>query len=406
MKHNISEQTEIRGCTGCSICSAVCPVLAITISENEDGFYRPQIDNTKCVSCGNCIKVCYKYDNVFHTVQNEEYECYSAINKCDSELKSGSSGAVSIELMRECLKRGYYVVGVLYDTKSNRAITKIAKEEFELEAFRGSKYFQSYTADAFTEVLSDKSDQKYAIFGTPCQIYAFSKVSELKGNRDKYILVDFFCHGTPSLKLWEKYIEYIKKMNHVDSFDDIKFRSKVYGWHEYAFEFVKGNKSFYSKKINDPFYEIFFGMDSMNEACYSCISRSSVEKTDLRMGDFWGWQFDNNTKGVSAVVTVTSRGAELFRSVEDRFSIKQADFGDIIAAQSYGKIHIYNKIKRKKMLQLLKSDFDIKKIQKKQLKNIPFTSKMKRIVKNTVKLLPKGLYCYIKAVIHKKWNSC
>lgn len=43
-----------------------------------------------------------------------------------------------------------------------------------------------------------------------------------------------------------------------------------------------------AKKSKDPFYDIFFGMDMMNDACYNCNSRSTMAYGDIRLGDYWG----------------------------------------------------------------------------------------------------------------------
>ena len=45
-------------CCGCTACYAICPKEAISMVEDEEGFEYPQIDESKCVSCYQCIKVC------------------------------------------------------------------------------------------------------------------------------------------------------------------------------------------------------------------------------------------------------------------------------------------------------------------------------------------------------------
>lgn len=45
-------------CCGCTACKAVCPKSAITMKLDEEGFEYPEIDNTKCVVCKQCIMVC------------------------------------------------------------------------------------------------------------------------------------------------------------------------------------------------------------------------------------------------------------------------------------------------------------------------------------------------------------
>ena len=45
-------------CCGCTACYAICPKEAISMVEDEEGFEYPQIDESKCVRCHQCIKVC------------------------------------------------------------------------------------------------------------------------------------------------------------------------------------------------------------------------------------------------------------------------------------------------------------------------------------------------------------
>ncbi|MBR4287209.1 MAG: polysaccharide pyruvyl transferase family protein [Clostridia bacterium] len=395
-KTGILEKGNIRDCTGCGVCEAVCPVGAIKIAEGGEGFYTPVIDEEKCTNCGICKKSCYKFDEAFTTKENEDYECYGAVNKNKKELLTASSGGVSVELMKAALKDGYFVVGVAYDVKENRAVTKIAKTQAELEAFKGSKYFQSYTAEAFKEILSDKSEQKYAVFGTPCQIYALSKAAEQKKISHRFLFIDIFCHGCPSLKLWDKYLQYVKEKKHTNDFSKIIFRSKTHGWHEYCFDFFTTGKSFSSSKYNDPFHEMFFGLDAMNKACYDCVARSTVEKTDIRIGDFWGKRHDMNTKGVSAVVIASEKGKKLFDSVKDSFDIEKADFNEIISEQSYKKIHKVNFKRREETLSLLSGEKKLTEIVRERRKKLSFFENLKRKIKSTLKYLPEGIYLKIK----------
>ena len=45
-------------CCGCSACYSVCPQDAITMTEDEEGFSYPSIDEEKCVGCRMCVNVC------------------------------------------------------------------------------------------------------------------------------------------------------------------------------------------------------------------------------------------------------------------------------------------------------------------------------------------------------------
>ncbi len=402
MKNNVlTDSSCIHSCTGCSMCAVSCPCNAITIELTRYGFYEPIIDENLCTDCGLCKKSCYKFDDkVLHKKENE---ClfYSATNKDGYELKTATSGAVSAELMKQCILEGYKVLGVAYDYGKNIAVTKIVSSIKEIEQFKGSKYFQSYILDAFYEALRDKSEQKYAVFGTPCQIYAISKYIELNKKQDKFILIDIFCHGCPSLNLWTKYLQYNKRKLGVSYFDRIEFRSKAHGWHEYCNTFYSGKNKYDSSKINDAFYTIFFDKNALNEACYTCKLRSTLYYTDIRLGDFWGYQYDTNITGVSAVVLCSDRGKKLFEKVKHKFKIYKHTSSETIAAQSYGKQHYYDDKLRECTLGLLLSDLSMEEIIKTYKKNYSFKKKIKIVMKNGIKCLPQLLYLRIKKVIHE-----
>ena len=133
-------------------------------------------------------------------------------------------------------------MGCAYDTKENIAKSIVASTIDELDQFYGSKYFQSLTTEGFDEVLKDRTEKKYAIFGTPCQIYGFSQTSKYKRKPDNYLLVDIFCHGCPSMKLWKSYLKYMSKRTGCSEYDKVVFRSKTHAWHEYCFDFISKSK--------------------------------------------------------------------------------------------------------------------------------------------------------------------
>ena len=50
-------------CCGCSACYSICPVHAIEMDADEEGFLYPFLQNEKCIRCYRCISVCvFKHD--------------------------------------------------------------------------------------------------------------------------------------------------------------------------------------------------------------------------------------------------------------------------------------------------------------------------------------------------------
>ena len=45
-------------CCGCTACYASCIKEAISMVADEEGFLYPHIDESKCVRCFKCLRVC------------------------------------------------------------------------------------------------------------------------------------------------------------------------------------------------------------------------------------------------------------------------------------------------------------------------------------------------------------
>ena len=54
----MEEIVEKNKCTGCTACMNSCPKGAIRFEQGQDGFKYPSIDNTNCINCELCKKIC------------------------------------------------------------------------------------------------------------------------------------------------------------------------------------------------------------------------------------------------------------------------------------------------------------------------------------------------------------
>ncbi len=45
-------------CCGCTACYSICPVKAISMQADEEGFLYPLIDEKICVFCKKCLAAC------------------------------------------------------------------------------------------------------------------------------------------------------------------------------------------------------------------------------------------------------------------------------------------------------------------------------------------------------------
>lgn len=368
------------------MCAAVCSRNAITIGLNGDGFYRPYVDESKCTNCGLCTKVCYKYDNDVIITSKEEIDkiqVHSAQHLSDSLLKKVTSGGVADALAKEFVNQGFVCIGVTYKEYNHRAEHVVASTTEETDAFRGSKYIQSYSFDAFKELVRNVRTTRYAVFGLPCHIYAINKFLTMRNIREKCVLVDLFCHGCPSMHVWRKYEGNIRK--HVGNirFDEVLFRSKVKGWGAFHIEVdADGKKVFVSTPQKDEFYSLFFSDMVLNDACADCKLRSTMEYTDIRLGDFWGKRFLSDKRGVSAVAIVTERGKQLFDAIKDQFTTGDSSMEEVLVKQSYGKVYPTNPTLRKVLLDALRDEsISLKEIEKLYYSKLGLVPNLKRLLK-------------------------
>lgn len=52
-------------CCGCSACASICPVKAISMEEDNEGFLYPIINPSLCIRCKQCLSVCgFKEDQI------------------------------------------------------------------------------------------------------------------------------------------------------------------------------------------------------------------------------------------------------------------------------------------------------------------------------------------------------
>ena len=45
-------------CCGCAACVQRCPKQCISMKEDNEGFQYPVVDESTCIDCGVCEKVC------------------------------------------------------------------------------------------------------------------------------------------------------------------------------------------------------------------------------------------------------------------------------------------------------------------------------------------------------------
>lgn len=196
-------------CNGCSACFSICPVSAIAIKSDDEGFLRPYIDDSLCTRCEKCERVCPVLNPLI--VPSQFPEAFATFNMDESIRLQSSSGGVFSALAEDCIQSGGIVFGAGFS--ENLQVNHMCVDNIDdLYKLRGSKYVQSSIGQTYKECKQFLiSGRKVLFSGTPCQIGGLKAF--LGKEYDALLCVDIICHGVPSPLLWSFYKQYQEGKN-------------------------------------------------------------------------------------------------------------------------------------------------------------------------------------------------
>lgn len=328
---NITDKSK---CCGCAACVQRCPKQCITMQADKEGFSYPVVDTSACVGCGLCEKVC----PVINKGDVREPKAVYAAKNCDENVRlQSSSGGVFTILAEQVIKVGGVVFGARFNEEWD--VVHSYTETIEgLAAFRGSKYVQSRIGDSYKQAEAFLKQGREVLFsGTPCQIAGLKCF--LCKEYDNLLTVECVCHGVPSPKVWQGYLDDVKRPQGVDGkntvssisngmpvITGIHFRDKSNGWKKFGFHLglksaIGADQNSVSTSVmstslltpfyDNPFMRAFLADFILRPSCYNCPAKAGRSEADIALADFWGIekvlpQFDDD-KGCSLVLDYTSR---------------------------------------------------------------------------------------------------
>ena len=157
-------------CTGCAACTVACPTGAVIVDEFA------VIDNGICKSCNMCSDVCPVVDGY----PKDEFDNVVAVYKSRSNHLKGQNGATVTGILKSLFEKGEIdcAIGVERDEEWN-AKPVIIKSADELFRIAGTEYTYAPVHKAFNKALGE-GFKKIAITGTPCQVHAARRMTDLK----------------------------------------------------------------------------------------------------------------------------------------------------------------------------------------------------------------------------------
>lgn len=299
-------------CSGCTACKFVCPVGAIEMIRDEEGFKYPKIDKTKCIKCNKCVNTC---PNVKKSSDNEILIAYGIKHKDINKRTTSRSGGAFIAISDYILKMD----GIVYGSKLNEDFSvshNRATNKEERDLFKGSKYVQSDMNDMILKIKEDLEHNKFVLFsGTPCQTAGVASAIPKK-MQDKLYLCDLLCHGVPSNKVYEDYLEYLQAKEN-KKIKEFIFRDKSFGWSSHYETIIFEDDT---KITNEYFRNLFYRHNILRKSCFKCNYSNVNRPSDITIADFWGVDeiepdfYDEI--GVSLILINTDKGKEIFENLK------------------------------------------------------------------------------------------
>ncbi len=318
------EITNKKECCGCSACAEICPKQCIEMKEDHEGFLYPFVDKEKCINCGLCNKACPEL-NV--RGKNRPLKVWAAYTPDEQIRKNSSSGGIFYTIASAIIKKGGVVFGTKYNNIWGAEFACVDTIE-GLRELMVSKYVQSNVGTAYKDCKDYLKNGRQVFFiGTSCQIAGLKTF--LGKEYSNLLTVDIVCHGVPSPRVWQMYLDEISGENRKEgqprkAIDEISFRRKDPSWDNFNF-YVKFNESYSSSNkqtqqeiniynMNDSYMKAFVYNMILRPSCYSCKFKSCRSRSDITIADYWGVKkfhpeiYDD--KGTSIVISCTPKGVE------------------------------------------------------------------------------------------------
>lgn len=336
-------------CTGCHVCSSICPQNCIIMVSDSEGFWYPEVRIESCTDCGKCESVCPILNK--QKVANDP-QAFACINKDESIRMKSSSGGIFTIIAEQMIDNNGFVFGAGFDEKFSVSHCSIETKS-ELEKLRSSKYVQSKIGDTYKQAKDLLQLGRQVLFtGTPCQIGGLR--SYLGQTYDNLFCIDIICHGVPSPKVWNKYITY--QENHVGAHTQrIAFRRKDEGWKRFSVSFLFDNNTEYRQIYEKDLYmQAFMSNVCLRPSCYACNFKTVHRESDITLGDFWGIQnllpeLDDD-KGTSLVFVNSTRGEAMFDRLRDKILYQAVDINQAVLYNSAAIKSVEQNPNRKKFL--------------------------------------------------------
>ena len=338
------------------------------MKEDAEGFRYPQIDETLCIHCGLCRKVCPHSQPP--TPHQHAQIAYGGFHKNAVIRDQSTSGGAFSAIVESWCDTNYVIFGAACD--GLEAIHQYVTNKDDIVKFRKSKYTQSHIGTAYADARTFlKQGRKVLFSGTPCHIAALKSFLRHK-EYDNLLTVEVVCEGVPSPLYIRKYSEHLKKKydSRVENIDyrytdssHLRSTEKI-SRGRWDFQVMKtqlqNGKSIKKDRWLNPFWSVWLQHLISRPSCYQCPFASKARNADITLGDLWGVHLYcpdlyGRNGGSSLIVCNSQQGIKTWEKAREHMHCRKLDFPTALKYQGPMRGHIAANQQRERCMEDLRS---------------------------------------------------
>ena len=306
-------------CTGCAACSAACPHHAITMKEDEEGFYSPVLDADACKNCRRCTEVCPQIHPKERPAVSDKY---IAVQAEGENRKKSTAGGFFITLAKQFMEDGGYVCAAVTAIKGKRTKHYVSNDPKFAVRYGKAKYMQSDLGNCLSQMQDLLKKGKKVLFaGCPCQVAGVKSL--LAEYEENLLTVDVACHGVASPGSFDKYC--------LETFGGeprwIDFHCKmIYGSYGSGMRLMRPDGTEYvAGAARDPFFRSYHAGLNVRKSCGFCKYQTEERVGDITLGTLYNSERINKDweKGLSlSLIQLNTQKADAYvQSVKKQLQV-------------------------------------------------------------------------------------
>lgn len=326
-------------CTGCEACVQVCAVRALRMIEDAEGFRYPEVDESRCVHCNACQRVCPKVNMPpFSTDGKQVFGGYAKDEKIREASTSGGAFSVIAEAWcrdaEKCVIFGAAANGL---DVAHTYVTSIQG----IDIFRKSKYLQSVIGDSYKQVRDFLREGYRVLFsGTPCQIAALRAFLGKEAEDLNLLTVEVVCEGVPTPLYIHKFAAWLgNRLNGEVKTIDYRYKDG----HRWDFQVIqaslqnstRGTFKWKQDRWFNPFWSIYLQHLMSRPSCGECSFARPERGADITVGDLWGVHLYcpdlyGGNGGSSFIAANTAKGRAVFETAKTALVWRELKVSDAL----------------------------------------------------------------------------